>query len=91
MSSAWAIDFTPKALKQLKKLDRTAASRIVDTLERDIGRHATPRDFGEAMIGNWTGYWRYRIGDYRVICRIEDRTVTVFVIQVAHRREVYRP
>jgi mRNA interferase RelE/StbE len=42
------------------------------------------------MIGDWTGYWRYRVGDYRVICKIEDAVVTVFVIEVGHRRHVYR-
>ncbi len=42
------------------------------------------------MIGNWTGFWRYRIGDYRAICRIEDAVVTVFVIEVGHRRQIYR-
>ena len=50
----------------------------------------TPRDFGEAMMGNWTGFWRYRVGDYRAICRIEDEVVAVFIIEVGHRREIYR-
>lgn len=90
MSSAWRIEYEPPAQKQLKKLPRDIAERIVRTLQRDLDRHRDPRDFGEAMIGNWTGYWRYRVGDYRAICRIEDTVVTVFVIQVAHRREVYR-
>ena len=90
MSSAWTLDFTPKALRQLRKLDRTVSRKILDTLERDLARHENPRDFGEPMMGNWTGYWRYRIGDYRAICRIEDAVVTVFVIEVGHRREIYR-
>lgn len=90
MSSAWRIEFTPKALKQLGKLDRTMATRIVATIERDLAAHDHPRDFGEAMIGNWTGYWRYRVGNYRAICKIEDAVVTVFVIEVGHRSRVYR-
>ena len=90
MSSAWTIEFTPRAAKQLKKLDRVAAGRIVDTLTRDLARHDHPRDFGEALVGSWTGLWRYRVGDYRAICRIEEDVVTVYVIEVGHRREVYR-
>ncbi len=90
MSSAWKIEFTPKALKQLKKLPPQLHRRIVDKLEDEAIGHGDPRLFGEAMIGNWTGFWRYRVGDYRVICRIEDAVVTVVVVEVGHRREVYR-
>ncbi len=90
MSSAWKIELTPKALKQLKKLPPQAYTRIVSTLERDLERHGDPRAFGESMIGNWTGFWRYRIGDYRAICRTEDEVVTVFVIEVAPRGVVFR-
>ena len=90
MSSGWKIDVTPKALRQLKKLPPATYSRIISALERDLDRHGDPRAFGEAMIGNWTGFWRYRVGDHRAICRIEDAVVTIFVIEVGHRREVYR-
>jgi mRNA interferase RelE/StbE len=90
VSSAWRIEYETLAQKQLRKLDRTIAVRIVRTLQRDLDRHGDPRAFGEAMIGDWTGFWRYRVGAYRAICRIEDAVVTVFVIEVGHRREVYR-
>lgn len=90
MSSAWRIEYDIVAQRQLKKLDRAMAERIVRTLQRDLARHDHPRDFGEAMIGDWTGYWRYRVGDYRTICKIEDAVVTVYVIAVGHRRQVYR-
>ena len=90
MSSGWKIEYEGRARKQLKKLDRTAAARIVRTLDEDLARVGDPRGFGEAMIGNWSGFWRYRIGDYRAIAKIEDAVVTVFIIEVAHRREVYR-
>lgn len=72
MSSGWTIEFSPRAGKTLRKLDRSATARILSTLERDLDRHGDPRAFGDALVGEWTGYWRYRIGDYRVIARIED-------------------
>jgi mRNA interferase RelE/StbE len=90
VSSAWRIEYEAHAQKQLRKIDRAVAVRIVKTLQRDLDRHGDPRAFGEAMIGDWTGFWRYRVGDYRAISRIEDPVITVFVIEVAHRREVYR-
>jgi mRNA interferase RelE/StbE len=90
VSSAWRIEYETLAQKQLRKIERSIAVRIVRTLQRDLDRHGDPRAFGEAMIGDWTGFWRYRVGAYRAICRIEDAVVTVFVIEVGHRRDVYR-
>jgi mRNA interferase RelE/StbE len=90
VSSAWKLDFTPKALRQLRKLPPHIRGRIITKLESDVLGHGDPRAVGEAMIGNWTGFWRYRIGDYRAVCRIEDEVVTVFVIEVGHRSQVYR-
>ena len=90
MSSAWRIEYTPRAQKHLKKLGSAEAARIVRTLQRDLQDHGNPRGFGSPMLGEWTGYWRYRVGEYRAICRIEDAIVTVFVVEVGHRREVYR-
>lgn len=90
MNSAWKIEYEGRARKRLTKLDRTAAARIVRSLQEDLDRVGDPRGFGEAMVGNWTGFWRYRIGDYRAIAKIEDAVVTIFIIEVAHRREVYR-
>ncbi len=90
MTSEWKIEFTQKARRQLKKLDRAVSKEIVERLGRIRGRDGDPRSFGKALGGDWTGFWRYRIGAYRAICRIEDARVTVFVIEVGHRREIYR-
>ena len=57
---------------------------------RAVSASNDPRTAAEALAGNWIGYWRYRVGDYRLICRIEDERGTVFVIELGHRREVYR-
>ena len=87
---AWAIEFLPEAAKELRKLDRTAAARIVTTLEERIAVLDDPRTLGSALTGDHAGFWRWRIGDYRVVARIEDERITVLVVRVAHRREVYR-
>ena len=87
---AWAVEFLPTAAKELRKLDRTAAARIIHTLETRIAALDDPRTLGSALVGEHAGYWRWRIGDYRVIARIEDERITILIIRVAHRREVYR-
>jgi len=79
-----------EAAKELKELDRKAARRIVRTLETRIARLDDPRTLGAPLKGGHQGYWRWRIGDYRVIARIEDERITILVVRVAHRREVYR-
>lgn len=86
----WRIEFLPEAAKELKKLDRTAAARIIKTLEERIAPMDDPRTLGSALTGDHAGLWRWRIGDYRVIARIEDQRITLLVIRVAHRRGVYR-
>jgi len=87
---AWTIEFAPAALKQLKALGAEPARRIVKTLETRIAPLDDPRSIGGALAGDWTGYWRYRIGDYRVIVKIVDERLIIAVVRVAHRREVYR-
>ncbi|MCA1654488.1 MAG: type II toxin-antitoxin system RelE/ParE family toxin [Sphingomicrobium sp.] len=87
---AWTVEFVPAAAKELKKLDRQVAARIVRTLEERIAPLDDPRSIGSALVGEHAGYWRWRIGDYRVVARIEDERITVLVVRVAHRREVYR-
>jgi mRNA interferase RelE/StbE len=87
---AWTISFTPRARKALAGLDRSAAARIVATLERNLAAFADPRAFGKALAGEKAGFWRYRVGDYRLICRLENDRLVVLVIEAGHRREVYR-
>jgi mRNA interferase RelE/StbE len=87
---AWKIEFVPAAAKELKKLGRAEAARIVVTLETRIARLEDPRKLGSALTGELGGLWRWRIGDYRVVARIEDERITILVVRVAHRREAYR-
>ena len=73
----------------MKKLDKTAAKRITSKL-RQVSQLDDPRSIGKALVGNFAGLWRYRVGDYRIICDIEDEILLVLVVDVAHRNKIYR-
>ena len=87
---AWTIEYAETAKKQLRKLDRVAAQRIVDFMDERVAPRENPRAMGKALKGPLGDLWRYRVGDYRVICDIQDGMQTVLVLQVGNRREVYR-
>jgi mRNA interferase RelE/StbE len=88
---AWTIRYSDTARKQLRKLDKQAARRILDFMDSHIAGARNPRDTGKALTGPMLGsFWRYRVGDYRIICEIEDAKLCVLVIEIGHRREVYR-
>lgn len=73
----------------MRKLDRQVSKRITAKL-REISQLDDPRSIGKGLTGNLAGLWRYRVGDYRIICDIEDAVLVILVIDVAHRREVYK-
>lgn len=81
--------FTDKAKKQLKKIDKHIASLIIGWLEKNIEGCENPRIHGKGLVEKKSGQWRYRIGDYRVLCEINDQEIIVLVLEVGHRREIY--
>jgi mRNA interferase RelE/StbE len=88
---AWTIEYTESARRQLRKLDRQIARSILDFMDERISGEHNPRDTGKALTGNLLGaFWRYRIGDFRIICNIHDEKLCVLVVQIGNRREVYR-
>jgi mRNA interferase RelE/StbE len=86
----WTIEFEPSALKELKALGSQPRARILRTLQHQIAVRDDPRTAGSPLVGEWTGYWRFRVGDYRVIAKVLDEVLLISVVRVAHRREVYR-
>jgi mRNA interferase RelE/StbE len=85
------IEFDPGALDDLKKLDRPVQQRVVGFLRQRVATLDNPRDIGEPLSGARLGhYWKYRVGDWRIICVIEDRRIVVRVVRIGNRREVYR-
>jgi mRNA interferase RelE/StbE len=88
---AWIINYTESALRQLKKLDRPTALRILDYMNERVALADDPRILGKSLVGPKLGaYWRYRVGDVRVICNIQDGELCVLVVEIGHRKQVYR-
>lgn len=88
---AWRIELTATAAKQLGKLDKKEAQRITDFLRNRLASQEDPRKTGHALAGPQFGtYWRYRVGDFRIICDIQDTALRILVIEVGNRREIYR-
>lgn len=90
MSLAWTVEFQLTARKQIRELDRPIQKRILSFFHQRLLTLEDPRQLGKALTGDKVGLWRYRIGDYRAICRIEDQRLVVLVLALGHRREVYR-
>lgn len=87
---AWTIDYTETAKRQLRKLDPPIARRILDYMDQRVGGTAHPRSIGKALSGPLGTLWRYRVGDCRIICEIQDGALRVLVIEVGNRRAIYR-
>jgi len=87
---AWTIRFSDNAKRELQKLDKPLQRRITSFLTNRIQNTLNPRSTGKALQGQLAGYWRYRVGDYRIICQIKDDELLILVIEIGHRKEVYR-
>jgi len=86
----WRIEITRTAERQITKLDRTAQRSIRRFLRDRLTPADDPRQWGKPLQGEKRGLWRYRVGDYRLICDIQDEKITVLVLEVGHRKDVYR-
>lgn len=85
---ACEVEYTATALRQLRKLDRATARRIVDYLD-DVARLDDPRSRGKALVGDRSGIGRYRVGDYRILCELVDAELLIVALEVGHRGAIY--
>lgn len=85
----YALVYSKKALKDLKKLDNSVSRVIYAWLKKNIDGCSDPRIHGKGLTANLSGQWRYRVGNYRIICKIEDDKVIVLVLTIGHRSAVY--
>ncbi len=88
---AWKIEFEESAKKELEKLEKQTAKRITSFLRERLSVLENPRTIGKALKGSRLGdFWRYRVGNYRIICNIENSVLRILVIRIAHRKDVYK-
>ena len=87
---SWIIEYTRTAETQLRKLDKQVSRRILDYLDDKISGLDNPRTRRKSLSGPLGELWRYRIGDYRVICEIQDNIMRVLIVEVGHRKQVYK-
>ena len=85
----WKVEWDDRARKELRKLNKQTQDDILQYLRKRIVASEDPRKFGKSLMYDKYGLWRYRIRDYRIICRIYDEEVTVLVVRVGHRKDIY--
>lgn len=86
---AWEIELAETAVKQLAGLDKAIQRRITKYLSERLAVADDPRVLGRALRGELSEYWRYRVGDYRLVCEVQDDVLKVLVVRIAHRSKVY--
>jgi mRNA interferase RelE/StbE len=86
----WVYQFDQRALKELRKLGREAQLAILEFLDERVATDESPRRFGKPLKVDLAGLWRYRVGDYRIVCQLRDHELIVLVVAVGHRRDIYR-
>nr|DAF98348.1 MAG TPA: Cytotoxic translational repressor [Siphoviridae sp. ctnNB1] len=85
----YRVVFTDKALKTLKKFDKNVSRMILSWIRKNLEGCDDPRRTGKALTGNYAGRWRYRVGDYRIMAEISDETITIYVVNIGHRKNIY--
>jgi mRNA interferase RelE/StbE len=86
---AWTIEYDPRALKDLEKLDRAIQLEILDYMDQRVATAKDPRDFGKPLRASKFGLWRYRVRDYRIICELQETRLVVLVVALGHRSTIY--
>lgn len=87
---AWRLEFDARVAKDMARLGRAEQYRIERFLVERLQQAEKPRDLGKPLTGPYGGLWRYRVGDYRIICKIVDERLLILVVEVGHRRDIYR-
>lgn len=85
----WTVEIQEQALDDLRRLDPEPRRRILKYFRERLEGTENPRQFGKPLVGDRAGFWRYRIGDYRAICHMEDQVLMILVVEVGHRKNIY--
>lgn len=86
----WTVDLLEDVAKTLEQMDATTRNRIRRFIRERLQGTDNPRQLGKALTGNYAGLWRYRIGDYRLVCQLQDTRLVVLVVELEHRSDVYK-
>jgi mRNA interferase RelE/StbE len=89
MGNCFAVKYSDKALKALKRIDKYQSKIIVSWIEKNLEGSENPRQYGKPLVGDMKEYWRYRVGAYRIIADIDDSEVIIIIINIGHRQDVY--
>ena len=87
---AWQTKLDPRALEELKEIDQQIQRRVIKFIRQRLDTDENPRRIGSSLRGNLTGLWKYRIGDYRLICYIQEKNTEILVLHVGHRKDIYK-
>jgi mRNA interferase RelE/StbE len=85
----WKVEFDNRARKELRKADPQTQVRILKWMRETLATNKDPRRTGTSLKGRMKGLWRYRLGDYRIICQIQDENSLILVVRIGHRRDIY--
>ena len=85
----YKVEFTKRALKDLKKLDRHTAALILGWIRKNLENCENPRSHGKGLTANRSVEWRYRVGDYRILAQIDDNKIIILLLNIGHRRDIY--
>lgn len=85
----YKVEYSSKAIKNLRKLDKYTRNFIYAWIDKNLVDCENPRIHGKGLVENKSGQWRYRVGDYRLICEIKDEEIIILVLEIGHRREIY--
>lgn len=86
----YKVEFSEQGKKDFKKLDTSIQRLILKWIKKNLVDSENPRVHGKVLVGNLKGYWRYRVGSYRILCDIDDEKITILVLEIGHRSEIYK-
>jgi mRNA interferase RelE/StbE len=86
----YKVQFTKRAMKDLKKLDRSTSALILGWVRKNLENCENPRLHGKGLTANRSGQWRYHVGDYRLLAEIEDNIITILILNIGHRSDIYK-
>lgn len=86
----YQVEFSESALSDLKKLDKSVQTLILKWIKKNLVNSTNPKAHGKALIGNKKGFWRYRVGNYRLLCNLKNDVLIILVLEIGHRSEIYK-